>query len=251
MSRGPFPSGARARMGVGCARMASLDKCRAYLSSVFAMTPAERASENRRLRRTAVTFSRLCGARAKGIAGALAEHLSDRQGVLQCPWTVFDDNLVRQVLEDHDLPNRLAKFMPEDVPHLIDDALSEIFGARPSDWALFQHTVDTIYRLASLGRVIVVGRGANIITRSMPSVLHVRLVGSAERRAAHLSRTLEIEGDAAWARMQRTDRARRRYVVAHFDRDIDSVLEYDLVLNTDQLSNEEAVRAIASLVLRD
>ena len=30
------------------------------------------------------------------------------------PWTIFDRNLVERVLEDHDLPARLAKFMPED-----------------------------------------------------------------------------------------------------------------------------------------
>jgi cytidylate kinase len=40
-------------------------------------------------------------------------------------------------------------------------------------------------------------------------------------------------------------------VLAHFDRDIDDPLEYDVVLNTDNLSDEEAARAIAGLVLKD
>jgi hypothetical protein len=227
----------------------SIDKCRAYFASAFAMTPAQRAEANRRLRRTAVTLSRQCGSRATTIARRLVDLLNRRDAGTRCGWMAFDDNLVRRVLEDHDLPKRIERFMPEDVPNLIDDALCGILGVHPGDWTLFQHTADTIYRLAALGRVVIVGRGGNIITRGLPSVLHVRLVGSPERRAAHIGGVLAIPAQEARAHVARTDRARRRYVMAHFDRDIDDSVEYDLVLNTDRFSDEEAAGIIADLVV--
>lgn len=227
----------------------SLDKCHAYLNAQFGMSAAERAAQNRRYRRTAVTLSRLCGARARGVGECLAEMLEGAGG--GGPWAVFDDELVRQVLKDHALPQRLAKFMPEDVPSLVDDALCELLGVHPSDWTMFQHTADTIYRLAAMGRVIIVGRGGNVITRHLPSVLHVRLVGCVDRRVAHMTKVMCCDEPKARAHVQKLDRARRRYVMAHFDRDIDDPLGYDLVLNTDNLSDREAARAIAGLVLKD
>lgn len=226
-----------------------LEKCHAYLNAQFGMTPAERAAQNRRYRRTAVTLSRLCGARATSIGHCLADRLGAKGGGE--PWAVFDDNLVRQVLKEHDLPQRLAKFMPEDVPSLVDDALCELLGVHPSDWTMVQHTADTIYRLAALGRVIIVGRGGNMITRHMPSVLHVRLVGGLDRRVAQVARAMRLSEADARAHVVGKDRARRRYVMAHFDRDIDDPLGYDLVLNTDTISDEEAARAIAALVLKE
>lgn len=226
-----------------------LEKCHAYLNAQFGMTPAERAAINRRYRRTAVTLSRLSGARATSIGQCLAERLAAGDG--GGPWAVFDDNLVREVLKEHGLPQRLAKFMPEDVPSLVDDALCDLLGVHPSDWTMFHHTAETIFRLATMGRVIIVGRGGNVITRHMPSVLHVRLVGAFDRRVAHMTRTMRLGEAEAKGHVQRTDRARRRYVLAHFDRDIDDPLEYDVVLNTDNLSDEEAARAIAGLVLKD
>lgn len=224
-----------------------LEKCHAYLNSQFGMTAAERAAQNRIYRRTAVTISRQCGARAIPIGHCLADSLSTMGGG---PWVLFDDNLVRQILADHDLPQRLSRFMPEDAPSLVDDALCELLGVHPSDWTMFQHTADTIYRLASLGRAIIVGRGGHRVTCGMPSVLHVRLVGALDRRISHMQRTLGVGDSESRAHVHRTDRARRRYVMAHFDRDIDDPLDYDLTLNTDNLSDEDAARAIASLVVR-
>lgn len=226
-----------------------MEKCHAYLNTQFGMTPAQRAAQNRRFRRTAVTLSRLCGTRATDIGQRLAERLGAVDG--GGPWAVFDDNLVRQVLQDHALPQRLAKFMPEDVPSLVDDALCEILGVHPSDWTMFQHTADTIYRLAAMGRVIIVGRGSNVITRHMPSVLHVRLVGAFERRVAQVGKAMRLGETEARDHVVRKDRARRRYVMAHFDRDIDDPLGYDVVLNTDNLSDEDVARAVAGLVLKE
>lgn len=220
----------------------------AYLNSQFGMTAAQRAAQNRLYRWTAVTISRQCGARAIPIGQRLAQRLSATGGG---PWALFDDNLVRQILADHDLPQRLARFMPEDVPSLVDDALCEILGVHPSDWTLFQHTADTIYRLATLGRAIIVGRGGHKVTSGMPNVLNVRLVGALDRRVAHMQRNRGTGDAEARAHVHRTDRARRRYVMAHFDSDIDNPLDYDLVLNTDNLTDEEAARAIASMVVRE
>ena len=79
----------------------------------------------------------------------------------QLPWMVFDRNLVEQVLEDHHLPNHLARLMPEDRVSDLTDMLHQMFGFHPPFWTLVHQTSETILRLANQGNVILIGRGAN------------------------------------------------------------------------------------------
>ena len=55
-------------------------------------------------------------------------------------------------------------------------------GLHPSSWTLVQQTNATILQLAQMGNVILVGRGATVITSKLNNVFHVRLVGSLEKR---------------------------------------------------------------------
>jgi hypothetical protein len=102
------------------------------------------------------------------------------------PWAVFDANLAKHVLEDHKLPPNLERFMTEDARLLpVEAIVEEVLGLHPSGWTLVQHTTQTILRLAGLGRTILVGRGANVITARLPNVFHVRLVSPLATRIRH------------------------------------------------------------------
>jgi len=62
------------------------------------------------------------------VAQKLADYLQARTPEREAPWTVFDKNLVERVLEDHHLPQRLAKFMAENWNSQINDTLDELFA---------------------------------------------------------------------------------------------------------------------------
>jgi hypothetical protein len=157
---------------------------------------------------------------------------------------VFDRNLVEKVLEDHNLPARLAKFMPEDRVSEITDTMDELFGLHPPSWVLVRKTSETILHLAELGHVILIGRGSNIITAKLPHVFHVRLVGSLETRVKHLQQLNKLSLKQAQQLANREDLARRRYVKQFFGKDIDDPLLYHLVINTDLISVDDASRMI-------
>jgi cytidylate kinase len=107
---------------------------------------------------------------------------------------------------------------------------------------------DTILRLAQLGNVIVIGRGANVITAKLDYVFHVRLVGSLEKRVAHMQELEHLSHKAALELVNQEDRGRRRYLKKYFDEDIDDPLLYHTVINTDLVSYSEAARLIANTV---
>ena len=140
--------------------------------------------------RRAVTISRQAGCGALVVAEKLADYLQEHSRRRACPWTVFDRNLMDKVLEDHNLPTRLAKFLPEDRVSQMEDILADVFEVHPPVQTVIHQTAETMLRLAGLGNVILIGCGGNVITARLPHVLHVRLVAPLEKRVEHARQVL-------------------------------------------------------------
>lgn len=203
------------------------------------------SDENGRIQ--AVTISRQAGCGALAIAQRLADYLHQRTP--EAAWTVFDRNLVEEVLKDHNLPHRLARFMPEKWTSEITSTIDELFGLHPPSWLLVRQTAETILRLAKLGNVILIGRGSNVITSRLKSVFHVRLVAPLEMRVKHIQETDHLTAKAALAFIEQEDNGRRRYLRKYYNTDIDDALGYHLVINTCLIPYERAARLIGDLVL--
>ena len=197
----------------------------------------------------AFTISRQSGSGAHVVSQKLAEYLQVRSPKNSRSWMIFDRNLVDQVLEDHHLPRRLGRFMPEDRVSEMEDTMSELLGGHPPSWMMARQIAETILRLGEEGNVILIGRGANLITRKLPHVFHVRLVGSVEKRAQHLSETCKISHRSALELIRKEDRGRQRYLRKHFAEDPENPLLYHLVINTDFVPYEKAAVMIAEAAL--
>lgn len=194
--------------------------------------------------RPAITISRQTGAGGHAIAVRLAECLQALSPKGSPPWTVFDRNLIEQVLKDHQLPERLAEHLPEDTASQLEDILDDLLGLRPDSWTLVHETAETILRLALLGHVILIGRAAAVVTARLPHVLHVRLVAPFEQRVERVRLDRKITRKEAEEVVRREDRGRARYWKRYYGADIDDPLLYHLVLNTGRLSCETAVGVI-------
>jgi hypothetical protein len=153
---------------------ATSERCLTFLSAQL----APRARANRPAPHPTVTISRLTGAGGVEIAERLAARLEARRPGSPAPWTVFHRTLVEKVLEDHNLPAKLAEYMPEDRVSYLHDALEELLGLHPSRTSLETQVIDTILKLAELGDCIIIGRGAHVILAKSPTCLHVRLISS-------------------------------------------------------------------------
>ncbi len=225
--------------------LAGLDKCFTFINNQIKPSATSWYVKEPR---HAVTISRAAGSGGHAVASLLAEELQARSRA-ETPWTVFDKNLVAKVLDDHNLPTRLANFIPEDRVSALEDILQELLGTEPSSWRIVPQVSETILQLAELGNVVIVGRGGNIITAKLDHVFHVRLVGSLERRVERIMEHEHLGRKAALAFVQSEDRGRKRYLRKHFHADIDDPLLYHLIINTDRFSEAEVVRMIADAVL--
>ena len=187
-----------------------LDRCLSFINCQLQSSTPLRGGEAGAVK--CITVSRQSGCGAHVFAEELAEWLRSHLPHNAIPWSVFDRSLVEAVLRDHHLPARLAAFMPEDRVSQLDDIIQDLLSLHPPMETLVRQTSETILHLAELGNVIILGRGANIITERLPQVLHVRLVGSLEQRVAHLQVFDKLNKKEALARIKREDGGRRRYL---------------------------------------
>ncbi|MFO1497603.1 MAG: cytidylate kinase family protein [Verrucomicrobiota bacterium] len=225
----------------------SFEKCLTFIGTQLESKPL-RPRKHERLE-PSVTISRETGAGGIPIAEHLAEYLQAHGPRTQRPWTVFDKNLVEQVLADHNLPQELSRYMPEDKISQISDMVEELLGLHPASWTLLRQTTETVLHLAQLGNVILVGRGANVITAALENTFHVRLVGSESQRVALVEEFYKLTRRSALAFVKKEDRGRRRFLRRYFKKDIDDPLLYHLIINTDRISFEEATRLIGEAVI--
>jgi cytidylate kinase len=227
-------------------RVPPLQAFSSYLQSQAA------AREKAYQQQPSITISREAGSGAVTIGQMLVERLNATSKSSDSPsWTVFDSNLAKQVLVDHQLPERLERFMVEDARLPVETIVEELLGLHPTPWLLAQQTTRTILRLASLGRVILVGRGADVVTKRLPYVFHVRLVAPLEKRVQHAAQYYNLTAADAAEKVREEDRARRRYLRRYFDADIDDPLLYDLVINTGRLGFARSAELIAQAAMRN
>ena len=192
-----------------------------------------------------ITVSREVCAGATTLGRLLVPRLNAEFGEERHEWVLMDRDLLSYALAHHELPEQLARYLPEDKVSEIDSLIGEIMGLHPSIWSLEQQVAQAIVQFAHVGRIIFVGRAAALLTQSLPGGFHVRLVADKETRVRRMMNLNGMSASEAEAQIERLDHGRRRFVRSHFARDIDDPHTYDLVINTDRITPATA----ASLVI--
>ena len=88
-----------------------------------------------------------------------------------------------------------------------------------------------------------------MVTANLGHVFHVRLVSALEKRVQRIQELEQLSKKAALAFMRKEDRGRERYLKKYFEADVDDPLLYDLTINTDRISHDQAAKLIAEAVL--
>jgi cytidylate kinase len=224
-----------------------VEHCTSFISSQF--QPGDGAGAEVVVRR-AVTISRQAGCGALAVAEKLARYFQEHSSKHAASWKVFDRNLMEKVLEDHDLPARLAQFLPEDRVSYLEDIMADLLQTYPTSQTVIRQTTETILKLASVGNVILIGRGGNIITARLPNMFHVRLVAPLEERIEHSHESYGMTKTEARKFCLREDSGRERYLKKYFRADVNDPILYHLIINTGLVGYDDAAKIIGDAVLK-
>ncbi len=97
---------------------------------------------------------------------------------------------------------------------------------------------------AQQGDAMIVGRGGQMILRRRLGVLHVQFVGKFENRVYNICQREDVKWREAAHRLRQADEERAGYLRRFYGVDWLDPRLYDLVLNTDQIPDEAAVKMI-------
>jgi len=219
-----------------------MSRCRAFISS------AHHTPKNEQKIYPSITLSRQSGAGAFVIGQQLVERLNRQRKPEEPVWTLFDKNLVQQIIADHHLPQSLEHFYSEEVKSRLEDMVEEILDLHPETEKMIEQSCLTVIKLLRKGLVIIIGRGANVIGQDFDTVTHVRLVASPRFRLQHTVKSCNLSPREAEAYISRADAGRAKYLKRYFGKDIEDLLLYDMVLNTESLGFEESIRIICDAV---
>ena len=89
-------------------------------------------SNDKRIGNPFVTISRQTGAYGITVSKDLCEYLQKKERRKQCVWTVFDKELIEEVIKEHDLPETVLPYLSEDTVSEIQDMIEETLGLHPS-----------------------------------------------------------------------------------------------------------------------
>jgi cytidylate kinase len=105
---------------------------------------------------------------------------------------------------------------------------------------------ETVVQTAARGNVVIVAHAASFAVEPGPRTLRVLVTASPTSRAKRIAATEGLDDKQAERAIKDSDSGRRDYLKRFYSVDRESPTDYDLVINTDHLSIEQA----AEIVLR-
>lgn len=182
-----------------------------------------------------VLVSRECGSDGDEVARQIGERLH---------WHVFDREIVEQIAQRAHVRNQLVESVDEHIRSRwsrLLHPLRERVGIKPETYLFHLHEI--VLALGHHGDVVIVGRGAQFLLPAQ-SAVRVRVVAPFETRVRRVAADRGLAAAEAEDFVQRCDADRAEFSRRSFHQDATSPLNYDLVLNTGDLTVEAAAAAV-------
>ncbi len=180
-----------------------------------------------------VTLSREAGSKGTKLAELLAENLG---------FDLFHQNIVHKMAESAKLSARLIESLDEEGLSIVKEWLTGFSEGFWPDQYLKQ-LVKVVGTMGKQGQAVIIGRGAHFIL-PLRRCFRVRVVAPAKQRIANLAEEHKISKPEAEKFMIKTDSERRAFIRKYFHTDISDPRHYDLVINTERTSLQNAVQTV-------
>jgi cytidylate kinase len=127
--------------------------------------------------------------------------------------------------------------------------LERFFSEKPKIY--LDRLQSVIYELAKKGNAVFFGRGGKFLLRSFDCAFHILVTGSMEKRIQRVMEEKRIGREVAEKIINRSDHDKRGFIRFAYDEDWLNPQLYDLLLNTDKLSLDSAVKMIVDAAKSD
>lgn len=195
--------------------------------------------------RPTVTLTREFGCEGYPVAEKLKHLLEQRSGA---PWVVMDRALLDAVAKDHNLSEEVLRNLGTK-NRFLDDMLSTFSPRWKSDKDYYRLLSRQILALAQEGNVILVGRGAAILTQEVENCYHFRIVAPMSCKVKGVAARMNISADEAQDLIRERQAQRDAFLKDFLGQDIAEPTLYHLVFNNARLTADRIAWLMAEVVL--
>jgi cytidylate kinase len=186
-----------------------------------------------------VTFSREHGSGGDILAERLAEKLG---------YELFHQEVLHSMAESARVSVRFLETLDEKGVSVLEEWISSLVDKRhlwPDRY--LQHLMKIIGTIGKHGQAVVIGRGSNFVLPPHKRI-SIRVIAPMEERIRNVSKELNITLEEAKQRVIKTESDRKAFIRKYFNADIADIFNYDLIINTENLSIDDAVNAIKGML---
>jgi cytidylate kinase len=180
-----------------------------------------------------VTITDGLGSDGAEIAAAVAK-------ALEVP--LYDDDGLQRAAEEAGMSAPALVGFDRKAPGLFDRILSR----RPQAYLELMESL--VYAVARRGEGVIVGHGSQVLLRDFECAFHVRIHSPMGRRLRRVMETRGLQKEAAQRLIRKADSRKEGFFRFAFEKELDALALYDLVLNTAKIGPGAAAELIEASV---
>lgn len=190
-----------------------------------------------------VIISRRYGCQGFPVANRLKEIL-DAEG--HGEWTIFDRQLIELISKEEGVPQKLLmESINQEETHNI---LSSFFPAQTEQNDYYEMMARYIVNIARKGRAIIVGRGAEFLTRDLHNCFRFRIDADMEFRINNMAQVNEVGLDEAKKMVEENQDIMENFIATHFSLKVGELQDYDAIFNNRAHGADFIAQAIAGFI---
>lgn len=170
-----------------------------------------------------ITISREFGARG----AALGEFMGEKMG-----FKVWDKELLQSIADELGGGVRTIESLDERSMQTVEDTVTGFMMNIPTNMNYLRSLIRVVKTIESYGNGIIVGRGANYISRA-PEAFHIRVVCPINKRVIQYAAKENISAEESSYIIRRKDREREEFIRKNFHKNVAEPSDYHLILNSD------------------
>lgn len=174
-----------------------------------------------------ITISRQTGSMGEEITQQLAQNMN-----------------LPVLTRDMAMSNVFASVASQHEMHMLAESPAFFLTKSAEGLTFAQHLENRLKQRAAQESIIIFGMGAQVVFADRPGALHVRLIASPEVRAERVIQKRGLEPKDAERFLELSDRKHKRYISTIYGKDWSDPFLYNVILNTDNLSIQEAATFI-------
>ena len=183
-----------------------------------------------------ITISRSLGSGGEVIASKVAKVLNIE---------LYDDNKLQQAAIDMGIPADDVKKLNEKAPGLFDRLLNR----KPETYLELMESV--VYDVAHKGTGVIVGHGSQMLLRDFGCAFHVYIHATRPSRVQYIMETKGLNREGAEQLIQKSDHQQSGFFRFAFQMNWNDPSLYDLIVNTEKLGIDSAVKLIVDTAESD